>query len=78
MGRLNWPRSRLTQISPYFHLLHASGNYFKANEQHELMLDGLRARDRSAVRLGIRNDIEAASRILAQLLAADIGVSDAS
>ena len=40
------------QISPYFHLLHASGNYFKANEQHELMLSAMRARDEAAVSLG--------------------------
>ena len=66
------------QISPYFHLLHASGNYFKANEQHELMLDGLRARDGALVRLGIRNDIEAASRILAELLDAEGAVSAAT
>ena len=37
-------RTLWLQISPYFHLLHASGNYFKANEQHELMLAALRAR----------------------------------
>lgn len=56
------------QISPYFHLLHASGNYFKANEQHEIMLEALRARDAAAVSLGVRNDIEAAYRVLVSLL----------
>ena len=56
------------QISPYFHLLHASGNYFKANEQHELMLSALRARDEAAVSLAVRNDIEAAYRVLVPLL----------
>jgi DNA-binding GntR family transcriptional regulator len=56
------------QISPYFHLLHASGNYFKANEQHELMLSALRARDAAAVSLAVRNDIEAAYRVLVPLL----------
>ena len=56
------------QISPYFHLLHASGNYFKANEQHELMLAGLQARDAAAVSLAIRDDIDAAARILTELL----------
>jgi DNA-binding GntR family transcriptional regulator len=56
------------QISPYFHLLHASGNYFKANEQHEIMLAALRARDGAAVSLGVRNDIEAAYRVLISLL----------
>ena len=56
------------QISPYFHLLHASGNYFKANEQHELMLSAIRARDEAAVSLAVRNDIEAAYRVLVPLL----------
>ena len=56
------------QISPYFHLLHASGNYFKANEQHELMLAAMRAGDGAAVSLGVRNDIEAAYRVLMSLL----------
>ena len=56
------------QISPYFHLLHASGNYFKANEQHEFMLSAIRARDEAAVSLAVRNDIEAAYRVLVPLL----------
>ena len=59
------------QISPYFHLLHASGNYFKANEQHELMLDAIRARDCAAVSLGVRNDIDAAYQVLVSLLNAE-------
>ena len=59
------------QISPYFHLLHASGNYFKANEQHELMLHAIRARDGAAVSLGVRNDIEAAYEVLVSLLNAE-------
>ncbi len=60
------------QISPYFHLLRASGNYFKANEQHELMLAAIRARDGAAVSLGVRNDIEAAYRVLVSLLAPEM------
>jgi DNA-binding GntR family transcriptional regulator len=59
------------QISPYFHLLHASGNYLKANEQHELMLAALRANDAAAVSLALRNDIDAAYRVLASLLSAE-------
>lgn len=59
------------QISPYFHLLHASGNYFEANEQHELMLDAIRARNGAAVSLGVRNDIDAACQVLVSLLDAD-------
>lgn len=60
------------QISPYFHLLRASGNYFKANEQHELMLAAIRAHDGAAVSLGVRNDIEAAYRVLVSLLAPEM------
>lgn len=56
------------QISPYFHLLHNSGNYHTSNAQHELMLSGLKACDSAAVRQGIRNDIEAASKVLLGLL----------
>jgi DNA-binding GntR family transcriptional regulator len=59
------------QISPYFHLLHASGNYPEVNEQHELMLEGLRDRNGSAVRRALHNDIEEASRILVGLLEAE-------
>ena len=58
------------QISPYFHLLHASGNYLRANKQHELMLDRLRARDAGAVSRALRDDIEAAYQVLASLLSA--------
>ena len=56
------------QISPYFHLLRASGNYLKANEQHELILEAFRARDKAAVSLGLRNDIEAAYSVLVSLI----------
>ena len=67
------------QISPYFHLLHASGNYLKANDQHELMLAALRARDGVAVSLALRDDIDVAYRVLASLLSAKgIGLSYAS
>jgi len=59
------------QISPYFHLLHASGNYFRANEQHELMLDAIRAREGAAASLAVRNDIEAAYQVLVSLLDAE-------
>jgi DNA-binding GntR family transcriptional regulator len=56
------------QISPYFHLLHESGNYHTSNAQHELMLSGLKAHDSAAVGQGVRNDIEAASKVLLGLL----------
>jgi DNA-binding GntR family transcriptional regulator len=56
------------QISPYFHLLHASGNYLKANEQHGLIRDALRRRDPKGVRGGLRTDINAAYDVLIGLL----------
>jgi DNA-binding GntR family transcriptional regulator len=56
------------QISPYFHLLHASGNYLKANEQHGLIRDALRRRDPKGVRGGLRTDINAAYEVLMGLL----------
>jgi DNA-binding GntR family transcriptional regulator len=56
------------QISPYFHLLHASGNYLKANEQHGLIRDALRRRDPKGVRSGLRTDINAAYDVLIGLL----------
>jgi DNA-binding GntR family transcriptional regulator len=56
------------QISPYFHLLHASGNYLKANEQHGLIRDALRRRDPKGVRGGLRTDINAAYEVLIALL----------
>jgi DNA-binding GntR family transcriptional regulator len=56
------------QISPYFHLLHASGNYLKANEQHGLIRDALRRRDPKGVRGGLRTDINAAYDVLIELL----------
>jgi DNA-binding GntR family transcriptional regulator len=56
------------QISPYFHLLHDSGNFRTSNAQHKLILRGLKSRDVFAVREAIRNDIVAASEILLALL----------
>ena len=56
------------QISPYFHLLHASGNYLKANEQHGLIRDALRRRDPKSVRAGLRTDINAAYDVLIEIL----------
>jgi DNA-binding GntR family transcriptional regulator len=58
-------------ISPYFHLLHTSGNYFKANEHHEMMLAAMRARDGESVSQGVRNHIEAAYQVLVGLLDAE-------
>jgi DNA-binding GntR family transcriptional regulator len=56
------------QISPYFHLLHDSGNYDTSNAQHERMLNGMKARNSAVVRQAIRNDIETAGKVLQGLL----------
>src|SRR5262249_51530306 len=57
------------QVSPYFHLLHRSGNYAHANEQHRLVLMALRRGDARSCGEHIRQDIEAATQALLQLLA---------
>lgn len=56
------------QISPYFNLLHGSGNYAAANQQHLAMVEALQLRDGAAVRNAVRQDIEAAYRVLAGLM----------
>jgi DNA-binding GntR family transcriptional regulator len=56
------------QISPFFHLLHGSGNYAHANVQHERMLVALKARDPLAIAAALRNDIESSSKTLISLL----------
>ncbi|MEK1886103.1 MAG: GntR family transcriptional regulator [Phyllobacterium sp.] len=56
------------QVSPYFNMLHDSGNYAKANEHHHAMFAGLRTHDGEAVRQAIRSDIDAAYDVLVELL----------
>jgi DNA-binding GntR family transcriptional regulator len=56
------------QISPYFHFLQESGNYSTSNAQHEFVLNSLRSGDGFAACHGIRNDIEAAGKVLVRLL----------
>jgi DNA-binding GntR family transcriptional regulator len=56
------------RISPFFHLLHGSGNYTLANVQHERMLGALTARDPAALRSALRNDIESSSETLMGML----------
>ncbi len=56
------------QISPYFHLLHDSGNYSTANQRHNEMFEALTRRDATSVRASIRADIDAAYEILLDLL----------
>jgi DNA-binding GntR family transcriptional regulator len=56
------------QISPYFNLLHGSGNYSASNEQHEAMLEAIQAGDKPALRAAVRADIEGAYDVLTGLL----------
>jgi DNA-binding GntR family transcriptional regulator len=56
------------QVSPYFHLLHSSGNYVAANEEHKLILKAIREGDAKAAALHIRKDIQSATKVLLALL----------
>lgn len=56
------------QVSPYFHLLHGSGNYASANHQHRELLAALRNDDPLATSRAIRADIEDAAKVLLGLL----------
>ncbi len=58
------------QISPYFNLLHASGNYVEANRCHRELIGALGRGDGEAARLAIVSDIEASTLALRPLLAA--------
>jgi DNA-binding GntR family transcriptional regulator len=52
------------QISPFFHLLHASGNYVASNREHRQMLRALRQGDADRLRASVVADIEAATKVL--------------
>jgi DNA-binding GntR family transcriptional regulator len=56
------------QVSPYFHLLHGSGNYALANHEHEQLLVAVRRNDPQAAGRAIRADIEEAAKVLLGLL----------
>jgi DNA-binding GntR family transcriptional regulator len=56
------------RISPFFNLLHGSGNYIDALAQHAAVLAALTAGDAAGARAGIRADIEAAAATLLRLL----------
>lgn len=56
------------QVSPYFHMLHGSGNYVTANREHERLLVALRENDAAAAGACIRADIEGAATVLLGLL----------
>jgi DNA-binding GntR family transcriptional regulator len=65
------------QISPYFHLLHASGNYTVSNREHRHMLEALRRGDSGGLRESIIADIEAAASVLLAQLDAEARSSEA-
>lgn len=56
------------QISPYFHLLHGSGNWADANREHGEMLAASRAGDAERLKAAVRADITGAYEELARLL----------
>ncbi|MER9631042.1 GntR family transcriptional regulator [Mesorhizobium sp. M0296] len=56
------------QISPYFNMLHDSGNYSTANQHHQQMFAALRDRNAEAIRAAVRADIDAAFTVLIKLL----------
>jgi DNA-binding GntR family transcriptional regulator len=56
------------QISPYFNLLHASGDYERANREHGTIAAALQRRDAKAARAAIIADIDGAAVTLRQIL----------
>ena len=56
------------QVSPYFNLLHASGNYVSANVQHRAIVDALKRGDGKQARRAVRADIQGSYEVLAALL----------
>jgi len=58
------------QISPYFNLLHGSGNFAEANRSHLVLIEALARADADAARAAIHSDIDASAAALRGLLAA--------
>jgi DNA-binding GntR family transcriptional regulator len=56
------------QIGPYFNLLRGSGNYEVSNHHHQVIVEGLNARDEKQVAEAVRADIEAAYQVLLGLV----------
>ncbi|MFE0753706.1 GntR family transcriptional regulator [Inquilinus sp. NPDC058860] len=56
------------QISPYFNLLHGSGNYISANQHHRTLLQALENRDGEAARAAMAADIDGAYDVLYRML----------
>ncbi len=58
------------QISPYFNLLHASGNYVEANRQHRALIEALDRGDGAQARRAVQQDIAASAEALRPMLEA--------
>lgn len=56
------------QVSPYFNLLHESGNYPRSNRAHARILAALARRDGTGVRAAIAADIDGAAANLRHVL----------
>jgi DNA-binding GntR family transcriptional regulator len=56
------------QISPYFNLLHASGNYVEANRQHRALILAMDRGDAKEARRAIQRDITASTEALRPML----------
>jgi len=56
------------QISPYFNLLHASGDYQRANREHAALVSALHQQDRKGARAAIAADINGAAATLKKIL----------
>jgi DNA-binding GntR family transcriptional regulator len=61
------------QISPYFNLLHASGDYQRANREHGTIATALQRADAKGARAAIIADIDGAAATLRQILAPAVG-----
>jgi DNA-binding GntR family transcriptional regulator len=56
------------RISPYFNLLHGSGNYIISNEHHRELLQALKNGNPTSARKAVHADIQDAYAVLAELL----------
>ncbi|MHA6688677.1 GntR family transcriptional regulator [Mesorhizobium sp. A556] len=56
------------QISPYFNMLHGSGNYSTANQRHREMFSAMRDRNVESIMQAVRADIDAAYEVLIKRL----------
>ena len=56
------------RISPYFNLLHGSGNYAISNEHHRALLEALRRNDPTLARNAVHADIDGAYAVLSRVL----------